>query len=79
MLEDIISEFDKFKRALRRADREAFERMMNRARRHSSAASYCARATPSESMIVSILLEHEKELEALKGKAGEGPDEGLPP
>jgi len=40
--------------------------MMNRARNHSSAASYNVRATPTESLIVSILLEHEKEIEDLK-------------
>jgi hypothetical protein len=79
VLEEMIADFDKFRRALRRADREAFERMMNKARRHSSAASYNVRATPAESMIVSILLEHEKELDAIRRKEGEAADEGLPP
>ncbi len=66
VLEETISEFDKFCRALRRRDREAFQAMMSRARLHASAASYNVRATPTESLIVSILLEHEKEIEELK-------------
>ena len=72
VLESIISDFSKFQRALRRRDREAFGRMMDKARAHSSAASYNIRATPIESMIISILLEHEKEIEHLKQKEGEG-------
>lgn len=68
MLEEIISDFDKFSRALRRRDREAFQAMMGRARNHASAASYNIRATPTESLIVSILLEHEKEIEDLKAR-----------
>lgn len=68
VLEEIISEFDKFSHALRRRDREAFQAMMSRARVHSSAASYNVRATPTESLIVSILLEHEKDIEELKAR-----------
>ena len=68
VLEGIIAEFGKFQKALRRRDREAFQRMMDRARAHSSAASYNIRATPTESMIISILLEHEKEIDNLKNK-----------
>ncbi len=94
VLESVIADFRKFQRALRRRDREAFQRMMDRARLHSSAASYNIRSTPTESMIISILLEHEKEIESLKQegienlkrkegienlKRKEGYDEGLAP
>jgi hypothetical protein len=70
----IIGRWEKFRRALRRRDREAFDRMMDKARRHSAASSYDARADPTDSIFMSILLEHEKELCELKEKGDEGLD-----
>lgn len=65
-LESIIREWGEFRRALDGEDREAFDRVMNRARRHSSASSYAALCDPLEAVIISILLEQEKEIVALK-------------
>lgn len=65
-LESIIREWGEFRRALDGDDREVFDRVMNRARRHSSASSYAALCDPLEAVIISILLEQEKEIEALK-------------
>ena len=65
-LESIIREWGEFRRALDGEDREVFDRVMNRARRHSSASSYAALCDPLEAIIISILLEQEKEIEALK-------------
>ena len=66
----IIGRWEKFRRALRRRDREAFDSMMDKARKHSAASSYDARADPTDSMFMSILLEHEKEIGELKEKDG---------
>ncbi len=71
ILEQVIKRWDNFRRALRRGDREAFDRMMNKARLHSSASIFNIQIDPSESMLMSILLEQEKEIDELKGKVRE--------
>lgn len=77
-LESILNDWMDYRRALREKDREAFDRLLNKARQHASAASYCAHMDPTVLAILSILLETEKELEKLK-RAGfmrrEGTDE----
>ena len=55
-----------YRRALREKDREVFDRLLNKSRQHSSAASYCAHLDPSVLAILSILLEMERDIEALK-------------
>jgi hypothetical protein len=71
VLERVIKRWDNFRRALRRGDREAFDRMMNKARMHSSASIFNIHIDPSESMLMSIMLEQEKEIDELKGKVKE--------
>jgi hypothetical protein len=68
VLEDMIDEWQGFRKALRKEDREAFDRLMDRARTHASAASYDTRVDPVESLFMSILLEQEKELVELRKK-----------
>ncbi|UCG68204.1 MAG: hypothetical protein JSV09_10300 [Thermoplasmata archaeon] len=68
VLEQVIKRWDNFRRALRRGDREAFDRMMNKARMHSSASLFNVHMDPTESMFMSIILEQEKEIARLKGK-----------
>lgn len=65
-LESILNDWMDYRRALREKDREAFDRLLNKARQHASAASYCAHMDPTVLAILSILLETEKELEKLK-------------
>jgi hypothetical protein len=65
-LESIIREWGDFRRALDREDREAFDKVMARARKHSSASSYAALCDPLEAVLLSILLEQEKEIESLR-------------
>jgi hypothetical protein len=65
-LESIIREWGDFRRALGREDREAFDKVMARARKHSSASSYAALCDPLEAVLLSILLEQEKEIESLR-------------
>jgi hypothetical protein len=71
ILENLVSEWQEFRRALRKEDREAFDRLMEKARMHASAASYEARIDPVESMFMSILLEQEKEIGELRKKIEE--------
>jgi hypothetical protein len=68
ILEHVISDWRAFRRALRVHDRDTFDSMMTRGRQHAAAASNAARLNPTEALFMAILLEHEKELEALKHK-----------
>ena len=68
MLEHVINDWRAFRRGLRAHDRAAFDTMMNRARQHAAAASNAARLNPTEALLMAILVEHEKELERLKGR-----------
>ena len=65
-LESILNDWTDYRRALREKDREAFDRLLNRARQHASAATYCAHMDPTDLAFLSILLEMEKELEEEK-------------
>ena len=65
-LDSIIWGWGDFRRALGREDREAFDRVVSRARKHSPASSCAALCDPLEAVLLSILLEQEKEIEALK-------------
>jgi len=80
-LESMAQQWNDFRRALRSGDREAFDALMNRARMHASAATYAISLDPTESALLSMLLEHEKEILALrkeleKKDGGEGLDGG---
>ena len=80
-LESMAQQWNDFRRALRSGDKEAFDALMNRARMHASAATYAISMDPTESALLSMLLEHEKEILALrkeleKKEDGEGQDGG---
>lgn len=67
-LESILNDWMDYRRALREKDREAFDRLLNKARQHASAASYCAHMDPTDLAFLSILLEMEKELERMRAQ-----------
>jgi hypothetical protein len=67
-LEDAIKKWDGYRRALRQRDREAFDRMMDACRLHSSASGQATRPEPLETMFMSILLEHQRKLEVLEAE-----------
>jgi hypothetical protein len=71
VLEDMIDEWQGFRKALRKEDKAAFDRLMDRARMHASAASYDTLVDPVESLFMSILLEQEKEIDELRKKLKE--------
>ena len=64
----MAQQWNDFRRALRKEDREAFDSLLNKARLHASASTYAISLDPTESAVLSMLLEHEKEILALKGK-----------
>jgi hypothetical protein len=74
VLEREYEEWKKFRRALRKEDQEAFDRLFDRAKLHVQAAAYTSHPWPMESILLSICLEHEKVLmeilEKLKGANG---------
>ena len=67
-LESMAQQWNDFRRALRKDDREAFDSLMNSARMHASASTYAISLDPVESALLSMLLEHEKGLLDLRKK-----------
>ena len=72
LITDEAGRWSQFRAALRRRDREAFDDLVAVARRHFSAISNSSIIDPFEAVVLSILLEFEKRLEALE-------DEGRAP
>ena len=60
--------WSKFRRALRKEDREALDRLFDYAKLHAAEAGYAARLYPFETLLVTMLLEHEKKIQELKGR-----------
>jgi hypothetical protein len=58
----------KFRRALRREDQAHFDHLFELARLHLQAGVYASNPWPLESMLLSMLLEHEKALGVLKAR-----------
>lgn len=71
VLEQEIQEWRKFRRGLRKEDQQFLDRLFEKARLHVQAGVYASRPWPFETILISILLEHEKMLmelrERLKG------------
>lgn len=57
-----------FRRALRREDREAFDRLFSQAKSHMAEAAAAARPLPFESFLISVLLEQQKTLARLEAE-----------
>ena len=71
VLEALISDWQGFRKALRKEDAEAFDRLMDKARGLASAAGYDPRLDPMESVVMSILVQLEKEIAELRKKVEE--------
>jgi hypothetical protein len=65
-LEGIASRFAEFRCTLRESDRQAFDRVIGRARAHASAASCEAALDPTEVLFLSVVLDQEIALENLQ-------------
>ena len=70
IIESFGWEWNEFKKALRNIDRQAFEELINHARRHAAAGSNMSNPNPFEPVVMSILVEHEKTLRKLREDAG---------
>jgi len=74
--EEERSRWLKFRRALRKEDQAHFDRLFESARLHLQAGVYASNPWPLESMLLSMLLEHEKALsvmqERLRNLEGQG-------
>lgn len=66
LMERLMVEWAPFRRALRQRDREAFDSIMTKAMLHASSSSFLTDADPAVPVILSILLEQEKELRELR-------------
>jgi hypothetical protein len=64
--EEERSRWQKFRRALRKEDQAHFDRLFELARLHLQAGVYASNPWPLESMLLSMLLEHEKAISALE-------------
>ena len=62
VIESFGMEWTDFKKALQLVDKEAFELLLNHARKHAAAGHNFPHPSPFEPIVMSILLEHEKTL-----------------
>lgn len=60
----------KFRRALRKEDQEHLDRLFESARLHLQAGVYAANPWPLESMLMAMLLEHQRGLHDLEKRLG---------
>jgi hypothetical protein len=66
LLEDEIERWRGFKRALRKTDQLAFNKLERFAKMHSSTQGSQVNLSPFETMVMSMILELKKELNQLK-------------
>ena len=71
VLEAEFESWNKFRRALRREDQEAFDGLFAAAKYHLAAMVYASRVTPLEAILMGILVEHQKTITQLKGRIRE--------
>jgi hypothetical protein len=75
VLEKERGRWKEFRKSMSKEDQEAFDRLFDRAKFHTSAAVYMSHPVPLETILLSIILEHEKMIGDILGKLREG--EGL--
>ena len=66
LIDDAMTRWSKFRRALRREDQEYFDRLFRRVRSYTQAATYQASDNPMEAILLSIALDQEKRIDALE-------------
>ena len=66
LLDSIIMELGDFRRALRQRDRQVFDRIMDMAREHASASTVAAAIDPMDTIVLSILIEQQKQIDNLE-------------
>ena len=68
VLEEERRRWKEFRKGLSKEDQQAFDRLFDRARFHTSAAVYMSHPWSLETILLSICLEHEKMLGDILGK-----------
>lgn len=68
VLEHEIQEWKKFRRALRKEDQQFLDQLFEKTMLHVEAGVLVSRPWPFETILISILLEHEKALAGLRSK-----------
>jgi len=68
ILEQEIQGWNKFRRALRKEDQAIFDQLFEKARLRHEAGGSAGRAWPFETILISMLLEQEKEMVELRSK-----------
>ena len=63
-----IEEWKKFRGALRKDDQQFLDRLFEKARFHAEAGISVSRPWPFETILISMLLEHEKALVELRSR-----------
>ena len=71
VLEEERARWKGFRKGLTKEDQEAFDRLFDRAKFHTSAGVYMARSWPMETILLSICLEHGKMIEEILGRLKE--------
>ena len=71
VLEAEFESWNKFRRALRREDQEAFDGLFVAAKFHVAAMVYASRLTPLEAILMGILVEHQKAIMQFRGRIRE--------
>ncbi len=73
-LERIESKWRRYRKALRKEEKDTFDELFIKAKKHASASQYQAAPDPMESFFISVLLEQQKKIERLERVVK---DEGL--
>jgi len=68
VLEQEVQEWKKFRRGLRKEDQQFLDRLFEEARVHVQAGVYASKPWPFETILISILLEHEKAIVELRSQ-----------
>ncbi len=65
-LNRMITDWNRFRRSLRKRERDSFDEMILSAKKHATAGQYQANPDPMETLMLSILLEHRLMLERIE-------------
>ena len=76
LVDMVFAEWGPYRRALRTADREVYDRMVNHAREFATAGSNLADVDPTTPIMLSILLAQEAELVRLRREVERLREEG---
>jgi hypothetical protein len=71
VLEEEHGRWKEFRKGLSKEDQQAFDRLFDRAKMHTSAGVYMSHPWPLETILLSICLEHEKMLGEILAKLKE--------